>query len=101
MRLTNGLRDESKIAYDLVVTGRVQGVGYRFFIREEARRIGVVDTVRNRDDGSVEAHVEATKAELDRIVAAARRGPSSARVDSVAVRPVVVKNDDDDFRVVH
>ncbi len=57
-------------------------------------------TVRNRADGSVEAHVEATKAELERIVAAARQGPSSARVDSVVVRPAVVKNDDPGFRVV-
>jgi acylphosphatase len=65
------------------VIGRVQGVGFRWFTCDAARREGLVGTVRNEPDGSVEAVVEGERTALDRFDAAIRRGPAGARVDAV------------------
>ena len=73
------------IARRLVIRGRVQGVGFRFHIRAEAMRLGVAGWVRNRSDGTVEALVQGEQDAVDRMIAWARRGPSSARVSDVEV----------------
>jgi len=65
------------------IRGRVQGVGFRWFARDEAMRGGVSGWVRNRRDGSVEAQLHGQDAAVDDILAALRRGPRSARVDAV------------------
>lgn len=71
----------------LVVTGRVQGVGYRWFARELAESLGVSGWVRNRADGSVEAEAEGTPGTLDEFVARLKDGNPAARVDAVAEAP--------------
>lgn len=75
--------------YDIVarleIRGRVQGVGYRWSMAQEAGRCGVRSWVRNRRDGSVEAMLAGTQEQVDRLVTWARRGPDSARVKSVEV----------------
>ncbi|MDQ4079215.1 MAG: acylphosphatase [Gemmatimonadota bacterium] len=67
----------------LEVHGRVQGVGFRWFVREAARRRGVAGWVRNRGDGSVELEVSGTEPSLRELIAAIREGPPGARVDDV------------------
>jgi acylphosphatase len=76
------------IARDVVVTGRVQGVFFRDSARREAARLGVGGWVRNRADGTVEAHVEGTADAVARLVAWCRSGPRHADVDDVAVTAV-------------
>ena len=71
----------------LQISGRVQGVNFREAMRREAGRLGVTGWVRNRVDGSVEAIVQGAPAQVDEMLAWARRGPPAARVDSVLVRP--------------
>jgi acylphosphatase len=68
------------------VTGVVQGVGFRWFVREKARRLGLAGWVRNLPDGSVEvaASGDAGQLELLRLVLA--KGPDGASVD--AIEPV-------------
>jgi acylphosphatase len=70
----------------LIVRGRVQGVGFRWFVIREARALGVQGWVRNGDDGSVEAEGEGTRAELERWIEAVRRGPPASRVTGVETR---------------
>ena len=67
------------------IRGRVQGVGYRGSMIEQARRLQLRGWVRNRRDGSVEALVHGPQAAIDQIVAWARVGPRWASVASVEV----------------
>lgn len=69
----------------VVVSGRVQGVGYRASCAARARRAGVGGWVRNRPDGTVEAAFVGGPASVDALVAWCRHGPPLARVDHVAV----------------
>lgn len=69
----------------LVITGLVQGVGFRASMAHEARRLGVSGWVRNRSDGSVEAMIAGTPEQVAAMMNWARRGPAAARVDHVAV----------------
>jgi acylphosphatase len=67
------------------VSGRVQGVGFRYFAQDAARREGLHGYVTNNDDGSVEAVAEGEVESLDRFEMALRRGPSRSRVEKVIV----------------
>ena len=73
------------MAKHLTISGRVQGVGYRASMIDEARRVGVTGWVRNRRDGTVEAVVDGDATAVEAIIAWARRGPPGARVADVAV----------------
>jgi acylphosphatase len=66
------------------VTGRVQGVGYRFFAERAARELGVCGWVRNLPDGRVEAVVEGDDAAIARFLERLRQGPRGSRVEAVA-----------------
>jgi len=61
----------------------VQGVGFRYFLVDSARPLGLRGWVRNRPDGAVEVVAEGERAQLERLLQAARQGPRHARVDGV------------------
>ena len=67
----------------VIVRGRVQGVAFRAYTADEARRAGVAGWVRNRPDGSVEAAFEGEPTGVDALLAFVRLGPRSSRVDGV------------------
>jgi acylphosphatase len=67
----------------VMIRGRVQGVGYRYFVEREAQLRDLEGWVRNRRDGSVEAVFSGPADAITAMIAACRRGPSSARVDAV------------------
>jgi acylphosphatase len=67
----------------LIITGDVQGVGYRYAMHDEAKALGVRGWVRNRHDGSVEAELHGENAAVEALVAWAQRGPRAARVSAV------------------
>jgi acylphosphatase len=74
-----------RIARRFAVMGRVQGVGYRYFVQEAADREGVTGYVRNLPDGSVEAWVEGEAEAVVRVERAIRMGPGGARIKNVHV----------------
>ena len=69
----------------MVISGRVQGVGFRYFTQDAAAREGVTGWVRNLPDGRVEAYVEGEGDAVTRMERAIRRGSRGARVDAVEV----------------
>ncbi|MFI5283729.1 MAG: acylphosphatase [Candidatus Dormibacterales bacterium] len=69
----------------LVVRGEVQGVGFRYFMLNEARRLGLRGWVRNNEGGTVEVVAEGPRPALDELKRAAERGPRLARVARVDV----------------
>ncbi|MEX2143337.1 MAG: acylphosphatase [Anaerolineales bacterium] len=66
------------------VRGRVQGVGFRYFVRQQAAAFPITGWVRNISDGWVELLAEGTRADLETVLEAVRRGPPGALVDEVA-----------------
>lgn len=68
-----------------VVRGRVQGVGFRWFVEREAHMLGVAGWVRNNHDGSVEVLAQGTRDQLSGLHGRLREGPRAARVDAVEV----------------
>jgi acylphosphatase len=74
-------------AVRLRITGRVQGVGYRAFVIETGRRLGLRGWVRNRTDGSGEALVIGDEPAVAAMIAACRAGPRAAVVADLAVAP--------------
>jgi acylphosphatase len=68
-----------------LVKGRVQGVGFRWFVEREARLIGIGGWVRNRDDGVVEVMASGTNAQLGSLYDKLKEGPRAARIDAVEV----------------
>lgn len=77
---------EGERALALRVDGRVQGVGYRAFLEDEATRRGIKGWVVNREDGSVEAALRGPGQALAELVGLLRKGPPGARVDNLDVR---------------
>jgi acylphosphatase len=68
-----------------VISGRVQGVGFRYFVQSAASREGMAGWVRNLDDGRVETAAAGEPEAMERFERAIRQGPAGARVDQVTV----------------
>jgi acylphosphatase len=71
----------------LHISGRVQGVGFRDALCQQARRLGASGWVRNRRDGRVEALVQGSREAVEALLAWSRRGPPGARVDELRSEP--------------
>lgn len=72
-----------RLARHYFISGRVQGVGFRFFAQAAAAREGVYGWVRNLPDGQVEVHAEGEAEAINRFEHRLRHGPPGARVDRV------------------
>lgn len=77
-----------RVARRFLISGRVQGVGFRYFTQDAARREGLHGFVRNNDDGTVEAIAEGESESLERFERAIRRGPSRSRIEHVTIDDV-------------
>ena len=71
----------------LIITGRVQGVGYRNYMVYKARQFHITGWVRNRSNGSVEAMIQGTPENVEALIQRAHRGPPKASVNDVTVTP--------------
>ena len=82
-----------------VVRGRVQGVGFRWFVEREAHLLGVAGWVRNRSDGSVEVLAQGSADQLAGLHGKLREGPRASRVDEVQVSNVQPDEGIQSFRI--
>ncbi|UCC24164.1 MAG: acylphosphatase [Gemmatimonadales bacterium] len=89
-----------RLSRGFVVTGRVQGVGFRWSARRAAERLGLVGSVRNRLDGSVEVQVAGPAHEVAQMRSWLDRGPPGARVESVREIDPDPRMPRDEFRVL-
>ena len=69
----------------LIITGRVQGVGFRDWVERHALQAGLAGYVRNRREGTVELVISGSEAQVDAMLAQCRKGPRLAIVDSIEV----------------
>ena len=76
----------SQLRLNAIVTGRVQGVGFRFFVERVADALALTGFVRNLPSGAVEVVAEGGKDQLAALVEALNKGPSAADVDNVEIR---------------
>ena len=88
------------VARHVTVTGRVQGVFFRGWMRDQAVELGVTGWVRNCPDGRVDTHIEGEQDAVERLIELLRQGPASAQVEDVHVWNVELF-DFDDFEVRH
>jgi acylphosphatase len=72
-----------KVAKKFIVSGRVQGVGFRFFAHHAANRLGLVGYVENKQDGTVEAYAIGEPPQLEEFKRQLAEGPRSARVENI------------------
>lgn len=84
----------------VLVRGRVQGVGFRWFVAEQARALGVTGWVRNNDDGAVEVAARGSETALASLRSAVSRGPAAAQVDCVEDMPSPGEIAGEAFRVL-
>ena len=86
----------------IVVKGRVQGVGFRFFTQEQAARLKLSGFVRNLSNGDVELEAEGTADRLGQLVTVIRSGPVLSRVDALDVADLpLAGNSSSPFRVTY
>ena len=86
-------------SFRALVQGRVQGVGFRFFVVRRARQLGLTGMVRNLPDGRVEVWARGSKTTLQDFRQALRQGPALSRVDQVEVEWGVQTPATDEFNV--
>jgi len=82
-----------------LVSGRVQGVGFRAFTAAEAKRLGLTGYVLNLKDGRVEAVIEGPDDKVEELIKAIRTGPAGARVDGVALEEQAHRGEYQSFTV--
>lgn len=85
----------------IIVTGFVQGVGFRYFTLRQARKFDVSGWSRNRADGAVEIEAEADEAALDEFIDSVKRGPTFSRVKSVDVEQQEETGERSGFTIRH
>lgn len=95
------MADEELVQKGYRITGRVQGVFFRVWTRETASGLGLGGTVRNRPDGSVEAHFVGPASALERMEARLREGPPAAQVERVEELESIRPLEGDTFKILH
>jgi acylphosphatase len=81
--------------------GRVQGVGFRLWVRRQALALGLRGWTRNQPDGSVEVVAEGPRFLLEQLLESLRRGPAGAQVHTVEVAWGAADGSLTDFRIMH
>jgi acylphosphatase len=81
------------------IRGRVQGVGFRWYVEREAQTLGIAGWVRNRSDGTVEVLAQGTREQLFSLRSKLQQGPRASRVDDVEEVDSQVQHDMKTFRI--
>ena len=78
-------QSEDNLTVNMKITGKVQGVGFRYFVLRQAQELGINGWVSNKSNGDVEAFAQGEKADLEQFIAKVKEGPSFSRVEDVSL----------------
>jgi len=78
-------QSEEILTVNLTISGKVQGVGFRYFVLRQAQELGITGWVSNKPNGDVEALAQGEKADLEQFVAKVKEGPSFSSVEDVSL----------------
>ncbi|MBA1348087.1 acylphosphatase [Rhizobium sp. WYCCWR 11146] len=81
------------------ISGKVQGIGFRMWTRDEAVRLGLTGWVRNEEDGAVVAVIAGPDAAVTTMIERLRRGPPGASVSGVQTETAQIEKNPTDFRI--
>ena len=90
---------EDELSVKLIVSGKVQGVSFRWFTVQAAREMGLCGYAKNLPDGTVEVKAEGTKAGLESLIKKVKQGPLFSRVENVEVDWGGLTNQFSDFNI--
>ncbi len=93
--------NQKEVRVHAIISGRVQGVAYRWYARDTAKELDVSGLVRNLADGNVELVAEGPEEALKKLIDWCHKGPSMARVTSVVTKWEESKNEFNDFSIRH
>ena len=88
-----------KSAVHLIVSGKVQGVGFRWFVVKTGRSFALIGYAKNLPEGNVEIHAEGNKMDIQRFVGKVKQGSPSSRVDHIEIMWINPSNRFKDFAV--
>jgi acylphosphatase len=86
-----------KITYEIIVRGRVQGVGYRWFVKRQADLLGVTGYVKNQVNGNVLIIAQGEQSQLDLFIPLVQKGPDYALITSSDVNILTTATEHKDF----
>lgn len=78
-------QNQERSAARIRIDGRVQGVGFRYFVYKNAKRNGLTGWVKNHKDGSVEAHLEGQKEDVSKVAELCKKGPAGSNVKDFTI----------------
>lgn len=81
------------------ISGTVQGVGFRYFVRSNAQKLGLTGWVRNTEDGGVEAVMQGDKEKIEEMIGLCRKGPMLSEVEHIGFEWEEEEEKFDDFRI--
>lgn len=90
---------EDKIRAEIIVEGLVQGVGFRYFVYQNALTLGLKGYVKNRWDGTVYLIAEGQRTSIDTLKSILQKGPMMSHVEKVSINLGTVTNDFEDFEI--
>lgn len=93
------MAETRKVRVHLLISGIVQGVNFRYYTRETAKKLNLTGWVKNLSDGKVEAVAEGDEEKINKFIEWAKHGPPSARVDNVEVKKGKYTGEFSDFKI--
>ena len=78
-------KSEEILTVNMKIAGKVQGVGFRYFVMRQAKELGITGWVSNKPNGDVEALAQGDKEDLEQLIAKVKQGPSFSRVEDISL----------------
>lgn len=99
MYLENQKGKDGYIRVSLIITGKVQGVAFRYYARNMANQLGVYGWIRNTQEGSVELTIEGKRKNINQMIEWCKKGPKTANVENVIINTEPYKGEFVEFNI--